>query len=184
MRKIKRNAIRCNHCGDVIESASRHSYVKCSCGAVAVDGGTDYLRRSYRNSPEDYTDLSEYEEVEQQAAPALAAAPALHAFALEWLQKLESEPAALEEHFGPACAAMGFKMDLGLSFQEHYPVEALTDTEEFARVVASIDDVMLLGSAISSKWVLLSPWRKEASCAAHSKAWFRLALGRLAALTE
>ena len=39
MRKIIRNAIRCNHCGDVIESTYRHEYVPCSCGQVAVDGG-------------------------------------------------------------------------------------------------------------------------------------------------
>jgi DNA-directed RNA polymerase subunit N (RpoN/RPB10) len=58
MRKIIRNAIRCNHCGDVIESTYRHDYVQCSCGRVAVDGGNDYLRRSCASS-DDYTDLSE-----------------------------------------------------------------------------------------------------------------------------
>ena len=58
MWKITRNAIRCNHCGDVIESTYRHDYIQCSCGKVAVDGGTDYLRRSFENA-DDYTDLSE-----------------------------------------------------------------------------------------------------------------------------
>ena len=66
MRKIIRNAIRCNHCGDVIESTYRHSYVQCSCGKVAVDGGTDYLRRSYSGNRDDYTDLAEYAEVEEK----------------------------------------------------------------------------------------------------------------------
>ena len=66
MRKIIRNAIRCNHCGDVIESTYRHSYVQCSCGKVAVDGGTDYLRRSYSGNRDDYTDLSEYAEVDEK----------------------------------------------------------------------------------------------------------------------
>ena len=41
--KIIRNAIRCNICGDEIESKYRHNYVRCSCGACAVDGGHDYL---------------------------------------------------------------------------------------------------------------------------------------------
>jgi len=63
MRKIIRNAIRCNHCGDVIESTHRHNFVQCSCGKVYVDGGTDYLRRGYTTSRDDYTDLSEYAEV-------------------------------------------------------------------------------------------------------------------------
>lgn len=55
---ILKNTIRCNYCGDVIESTYRHDYVKCSCGRVAVDGGRDYLRRSFTNSPDDYTELS------------------------------------------------------------------------------------------------------------------------------
>lgn len=64
MRKIIRNAIRCNYCGDVIESTYRHEYIMCSFRKVAVDGGTDYLRRSYTNSQDDYTDLSEYAETD------------------------------------------------------------------------------------------------------------------------
>lgn len=42
-----RNAIRCNICGDEIEPKYRHDYVACKCGACAVDGGHDYLRRVY-----------------------------------------------------------------------------------------------------------------------------------------
>ena len=66
MRKIIRNAIRCNQCGDVIESTYRHEYVQCSCGKVAVDGGHYYLRRSYSGNRDDYTDISEYAEVEEK----------------------------------------------------------------------------------------------------------------------
>ena len=56
-RKIIRNAARCNHCGDVIESNYRHDFKKCSCGRIAVDGGHDYLRRGFV-SPNDFTELS------------------------------------------------------------------------------------------------------------------------------
>lgn len=45
MKRIIKNAIRSNFCGDVIESTYRHDYVICRCGACAVDGGHDYLRR-------------------------------------------------------------------------------------------------------------------------------------------
>ena len=55
--KIIKNAIRCNICGDEIESKYRHDYVQCSCGACAVDGGHDYLRRTYKDK-EAYTELS------------------------------------------------------------------------------------------------------------------------------
>ena len=48
------NSIKCNKCGDIIWSAHRHDYKECSCGSVAVDGGTSYLRRT----GEDYIDIS------------------------------------------------------------------------------------------------------------------------------
>ena len=64
MRKIIRNAIKCNHCGDVIESTHVHDFKWCSCGTVAVDGGKCYCKRSFKNSPADFTDMSEWEDVE------------------------------------------------------------------------------------------------------------------------
>ena len=60
---ITRNAIRCVHCGDVIESTHVHDFRWCSCGAVAVDGGHEYLRRCFKDSPADFEDLSEWEDV-------------------------------------------------------------------------------------------------------------------------
>lgn len=63
---IIRNAIRCNHCGDVIESVHRHGFRTCSCGCVSVDGGHDYLRRCAANGPDDYMDLSETDFPESQ----------------------------------------------------------------------------------------------------------------------
>ena len=57
MMKILKNAIRCNVCGDEVESTYRHDYVRCSCGACAVDGGHDYLRRSCTDK-DAYTELS------------------------------------------------------------------------------------------------------------------------------
>ena len=64
-QRILRNAIRCNHCGDVIESTYRNDYMTCRCGCVFVDGGHDYLRRGAVNGPGDYTDLSEVENVSE-----------------------------------------------------------------------------------------------------------------------
>lgn len=56
MAKIIHNMIRCNRCGDEIESASRHDFKWCSCGKCAVDGGHDYLKRCGDLS--DWTDIS------------------------------------------------------------------------------------------------------------------------------
>lgn len=61
MRKLIRNAIRCNKCGDIIESRTVHDFRWCSCHRVFVDGGLDYARRGYVEEG-DYEDLSEWEE--------------------------------------------------------------------------------------------------------------------------
>lgn len=57
MDKIIANKIRCIKCGDIIESEHRHDFKFCQCGAVAVDGGKDYLRRV--GNREDWEELSE-----------------------------------------------------------------------------------------------------------------------------
>lgn len=54
---IIKNAIRCNFCGDEVESTYRHEYVRCKCGACAADGGHAYLRRTFREAG-CYTDIS------------------------------------------------------------------------------------------------------------------------------
>lgn len=63
MKKIVKNAIRCKYCGEVIESKSIHDYKYCSCKSVAVDGGHEYLKRSFKNTKDDYEELSEYIEL-------------------------------------------------------------------------------------------------------------------------
>ena len=54
--KIISNKIKCKKYGDIIESKSTNDYKRCSCGAVAVDGGKDYLKRI--GNEEDYDELS------------------------------------------------------------------------------------------------------------------------------
>ena len=55
--KIIRNAIRCNLCGEEIESRHVHDFVTCRCGACSVDGGREYLRRCFRER-DCFTDIS------------------------------------------------------------------------------------------------------------------------------
>ena len=70
VNKIIKNAARCVHCGDIIESTHVHDFKWCSCGTIAVDGGHSYLKRSFKNSPADFEDLSVCEEVEVPDKPA------------------------------------------------------------------------------------------------------------------
>ena len=65
MERILVNKIRCKKCNEIIESTHRHNFKVCKCGAVAVDGGLDYLRRC--GNREDWAELSEYENIHQNS---------------------------------------------------------------------------------------------------------------------
>lgn len=59
------NKVRCKKCDDIIESKHRHDFVTCKCKSIAVDGGNDYQRLTWKEGKlEDYIDtsLSVYEE--------------------------------------------------------------------------------------------------------------------------
>jgi tRNA(Ile2) C34 agmatinyltransferase TiaS len=67
MTKIMRevvviNKAQCKLCGDIIESKSRHDYVRCGCGEIAVDGGKSYIKRSAK----DLSNIIELSEVYQE----------------------------------------------------------------------------------------------------------------------
>jgi hypothetical protein len=57
-RRLIRNAAECRECGDLIVSKHRHDFVKCKCGAIAVDGGLAYIRRV--GNHEDIIDMCEF----------------------------------------------------------------------------------------------------------------------------
>ena len=63
---ILTNKIKCNKCGDIIESKTTHDFNTCSCGAVSVDGGRSYLKRS--GNMGDWTDLSEVRDLDDLLA--------------------------------------------------------------------------------------------------------------------
>lgn len=65
------NKAQCTICGDVIESRHRHDFVTCKCGALSVDGGLDYLKRS--GDPRHYLELSENQENCNYPEPDIAA---------------------------------------------------------------------------------------------------------------
>jgi hypothetical protein len=58
---IWNNSIQCKACGEVIRSTNRHDFRTCKCGAVAVDGGSWYLRRAFTgaSAAEAYVELAE-----------------------------------------------------------------------------------------------------------------------------
>lgn len=54
--KIQPNKIKCKKCGSIIESKDLYDFQYCSCKAVAVGGGNQYLKRI--GNEEDYEELS------------------------------------------------------------------------------------------------------------------------------
>lgn len=63
MEKIIINRIKCKRCKDILESNSTHDLKFCSCGAIGVDGGKDYLKRIARDTFDDIEELSIVEEI-------------------------------------------------------------------------------------------------------------------------
>ena len=59
--KIFVNQIQCKQCGSIIVSEHSHDLKWCPCGSVAVDGGTDYLKRLARDPAAEYVELSRFE---------------------------------------------------------------------------------------------------------------------------
>ena len=58
------NKAKCKICEDEVESIGRHSFVKCKCGEIFVDGGKSYLRHGANNF-DNFIDLSVVEQIER-----------------------------------------------------------------------------------------------------------------------
>ena len=61
-RKILANMAQCLVCKDVLFSYSTHDCRTCSCGNLTVDGGTSYLKRSFKTNK--WQELSIFEKGE------------------------------------------------------------------------------------------------------------------------
>ncbi len=47
---MKVKALYCLECGYLIFSRARHDYRECHCGNISVDGGSDYLKSSFKDN--------------------------------------------------------------------------------------------------------------------------------------
>ncbi len=114
----------------------------------------------------------------------------IHAFAIKWLDKFKDPQTDKREFLGRQmaddCRALGFEMDSGKAFNEKYGslnvnVKATTDEYRFDQ----IDDIMVLGSGIYSKWRYFNhwAWSSDEIMEEGNREWFINALSRLAVLT-
>lgn len=109
------------------------------------------------------------------------------AFARKWLERFKdpaiSAATLTGRPLGDDCAQMGFRMDYGLSFSAKYG-KAAEDGEALEKIIADVEDISLLGSAVYSRWRYFNSlvFSAEEILEPKNRAWFTLALGRLAAL--
>ena len=82
------------------------------------------------------------------------------------------------------CSALGFEMDCGHAFSEKYG-NAANDSEALDKIIDSVDNIPLLGSAIYSQWRYFNHWAYSGAeiLEPQKRAWFILALSRLALLS-
>ena len=113
---------------------------------------------------------------------------AIHDFAVKYHslyvnpQTTERE---VEDGFADQCFSFGFEMDCGNKFVDIFSSDAFYKNEELDKVIDSINDVALLGSAIFSHWRYVTHWSDSSSLLDEEhRPWFITAFGRLAVITE
>ena len=112
----------------------------------------------------------------------------IHDFAVKWCNKFRNQKInyieLVDHYMADDCAALGFEMDCGHAFSEKYGT-ASSDSTELNKVIDNVNDVFLLGSAIYSQWRYFNHWAYsgEEILKPKNRAWFIIALSRLAILT-
>ena len=84
-----------------------------------------------------------------------------------------------EAGFGNACFNLGFGADGGRKFIVMcHDSNAFDDTDDLARVIDKVDNINVLGSAVSAKWDMAETLDE------HTRMWISIALKRLKDMTE
>ncbi len=112
----------------------------------------------------------------------------IYDFAVKWCNKFRDQQIdyveLVDRYLAEDCAELGFEMDTGKAFGQRYG-SAVNDCDELDKIVDDITDIPLLGSAIYSRWRYFNHWAYDAKeiLTPQNRAWFILALSRLANLT-
>ena len=112
---------------------------------------------------------------------------AIHLFCKRWEELLPSGEQAEHEFadsFGEECEELGFQMDTANEFSKRYPGCFSTGNSVIDKVINTIDDVDLLGSAVFSQWRYLTHWAYMFTLNEKTVHWFLLVLDRMKELTR
>ena len=112
----------------------------------------------------------------------------IHDFAVKWINKFRDQQIGyielVEHYMADDCAALGFEMDCSHAFGNVYG-QAASNCKELEKIIDDVTDIPLLGSAIYSQWRYFNHWAYSGAeiLEPENRAWFILALSRLALLT-
>ena len=111
----------------------------------------------------------------------------IHAFAIKYhtlYVNPQTEEKDVFDAFADQCFAFGFEMDCGKRFKGTYSSAAFNNNDALDRIIESVDDIELLGSAIFSHWRYVTHWSYNEHLLddAHRQ-WFITAFERLAVIT-
>lgn len=125
------------------------------------------------------------EEVGNGGRRKLADNATINTFARKWRAKVSERSRDIENGaFGDECVDLGFDMDCGESYKRAFPEIDFRDVDGFEKVVAGIDDIFLLGTAIFSYWRWSTHWNEfHVICGDVPRKWFLLAFGWLMEIT-
>lgn len=113
----------------------------------------------------------------------------VHDFAVKWAEKFQN-PSTLRNEiskgFAEECVDLGFRINSGKPFLKAYHnPQAFSDYTQLNRIIDQVDDFMLLGSTIYSKWRFITHWSDgEDLLSPENRQWFIIALSRLAYLSS
>lgn len=108
-------------------------------------------------------------------------------FAKKWRKKFLFGDVSIhefEQQFGEECIALGFQMDTANEFNKVYPNCFSISQGNLDKIVSSINDLELLGSAVFSQWRYLTHWAYMYELNQSTCHWFEMALTQIAELTR
>ena len=112
----------------------------------------------------------------------------IHDFAIKWFDRFHDRKTTykevIEQEMEYECRSLDFYMDSGKALSEKY-AEAMNNSISLNEIIDDITDMDILGSAIYSKLYYFKYTENKAKdiLNPYNRAWFLLALGRLAVLT-
>ena len=88
------------------------------------------------------------------------------------------------DSFPNDCRSLGFGMDCGQGFIEAYGIESWRTSEGLRAAIDRIDDIMIIGSGLFSKWRDYNHWSSPSDANYDTKEWFLMLFNRMQEISQ